>query len=436
MPAPFKGFKANHTAVNVMIPEAVRRNPGLCAVCKGTKHLCGQSICPLIFEARRSFEVSVPRDKYLQGPSPPSFFTGEAGYPAVFAGPLVSPGGDHENILENPSNWLDLDFARLISMRLSLVRSMRRVNVRQNDDRMLGELAQVVMGSNPVDLELALDKPVTPRFSFSFHTPPMGPSGTLERVLYVGNPSVPRRVQSLVDDRAVTASHGIVELWEAGVNEVQITNLLTAGLLGRRRTLVPTRWGITAVDDTLSKTIIARIKKFSVIDSYRGGYYEALGNRFAVVLVPSSWRFEMLESWAPFAGNAAGDYLVPGDRESGKGRTNYASELGGAYYAARLGVVQGLLALRRQAECLVFMEVTKGWLAPLGVWRVREGVRRAMACLSVYESLEAVLGHTLGNMETPRKNWLASSEFIAERTRYVSLDRFLGVSHQNEHSSR
>jgi hypothetical protein len=412
-----------------MIPEAVRRNPGLCAVCKGTRHLCGQSICPLIFEARKTYEVSVPQGRHLYGPSPPSFFAGEAGYPMVFAGPLVSSGGERPGVGENPAGWLDLDFAQLISIRLSLVRSMKRANIKQNDDRVLGELAQVAMSSKPMDIELTLERAVMPRFSFSFHTPPMGPSGTLERVLYIENPSVPRKVQQIVDDRGVAASMGMVELWDAGVNEVQITNLLTGGLLGRRRTLVPTRWGITVVDDTLSKAVITRIKELSVIDAFRAGYHEALGNRFAVVLLPSSWSFEMLESWLPFTGNTVGEYMIPGDRESGKGRSSYASNLGGAYYAARLAVAQGLLNLRRQAKCLVFMEVTKSWLAPLGVWRVREGVRRAMASLSAYDDLEMALGHVLANMETPKKNWLASSEFIAERMNYISLDRFLGASY-------
>jgi hypothetical protein len=52
-------------------------------------------------------------------------------------------------------------------------------------------------------------------------------------------------------------------------------------------------------------------------------------------------------------------------------------ETAGAYYAARLGVLEHLVDRGRQAKCLVLREVTDAYWAPVGVWQVREGVRNA-----------------------------------------------------------
>ncbi|MCJ7450432.1 MAG: hypothetical protein MUP58_01695, partial [Candidatus Nanohaloarchaeota archaeon QJJ-9] len=61
-----------------------------------------------------------------------------------------------------------------------------------------------------------------------------------------------------------------------------------------------------------------------------------------------------------------------------EGRTSYAEETAGGYYAARLGVLEKLRKKQRQAKALVLREVTDEYWAPLGVWVVRETVREAL----------------------------------------------------------
>jgi hypothetical protein len=63
--------------------------------------------------------------------------------------------------------------------------------------------------------------------------------------------------------------------------------------------------------------------------------------------------------------------------EGYEGRTAYVEETAGAYYAARLGVLEHLQERDKQAKCLVLREITDDYWAPVGVWQVREGVRNA-----------------------------------------------------------
>jgi Uncharacterized conserved protein len=133
----------------------------------------------------------------------------------------------------------------------------------------------------------------------------------------------------------------------------------------------------------------------------------------------------MLESWLPFVGVLDdGSNTIPSDSEDGWGRSSYASGLGGAYYAARLAVVEALLGMKRQAEVIVFMEVTKGWLAPLGVWRVREGVRRCFQNVKTFSSLKEAFEEAISNMETHKKSWYRSSRFLRERLSTKTLEQF------------
>jgi len=66
------------------------------------------------------------------------------------------------------------------------------------------------------------------------------------------------------------------------------------------------------------------------------------------------------------------------DREGYEGRTEYVEETSGAYYAARLGVLEELADRDRQAKVFVVRHATDAYWAPVGVWQIRESVRNAV----------------------------------------------------------
>ena len=65
------------------------------------------------------------------------------------------------------------------------------------------------------------------------------------------------------------------------------------------------------------------------------------------------------------------------DSEGEKRKSNY-SPISGAYYSARLAVLEYLRSIRRCASVLVLRQVSQDYWAPLGTWVIREASRKAM----------------------------------------------------------
>jgi len=61
-----------------------------------------------------------------------------------------------------------------------------------------------------------------------------------------------------------------------------------------------------------------------------------------------------------------------------RGRRRYASSITGAYYAARLSIFDHLFHIGRGAGATVLRWITDEYWAPLGVWVIRETVRRLL----------------------------------------------------------
>ena len=112
-----------------------------------------------------------------------------------------------------------------------------------------------------------------------------------------------------------------------------------------------------------------------------------------------------------------------GDFEDHRGRKNYASKVTGAYYAARLGVLEYLQSIRRQAACFVYREITDEYWAPLGVWVIRESVRKALQGKPrTYDTLENAR-FAISN-EVRIKRWSRKSKLF-EQKKQKRLEDFL-----------
>jgi len=110
-----------------------------------------------------------------------------------------------------------------------------------------------------------------------------------------------------------------------------------------------------------------------------------------------------------------------------KGRKNYASNLAGAYYAAKLSILDHLKARRRQAGAIAFLEVRPEWI-PLGVWRFREIARDALnkaEPVGSTDSLENALKTCFSFLETPSWKWLKASKLISYLKAQIKLDAYL-----------
>ena len=221
---------------------------------------------------------------------------------------------------------------------------------------------------------------------------------------------------------------GLEDLYRAGTDPYQLERVLSAGMLGlgRRRRLVPTRWAITATDDTLGKSLIQRLRDLPTLDKPRVYQGEGFGNRFLVLMLPRIWGFDNLEAWLKGAFWASGREhvtVVPAeDWEDHRGRTTYASNTTGGYYATRLAVLEHLVHdVRRQATVIALREITSEYTTPLGVWVVREACRRALSTRPLeFEDLQAALRHMDRHARTP--DWQRHATLLAAVRSQPSLD--------------
>jgi hypothetical protein len=315
--------------------------------------------------------VAVEGKESFSGKSP-NIFVGRTGYPHVFSGVLAGEFVTDEH--DNPKRWASEKYTiqSIVSLRSTLINSRFRTDVRTFSDRLSSITKEVAMARSPVDMEVSLDR--KPRFTLSLSEDiaPFGPSVGLKSAKITENVKVLPAVEKAVDADDLKAGHAIAELYQKDVDEHQLTKLISAGALGMKteRKLVPTRWSITAVDDTLGKRMISQVKDYAVHEYavFSGNF---LGNHYLVFLFPDVWSYELFESYV--MSNA-----VMTDHEGYSGRKEYASETVGGYYAARLALLEYLVRVKRQATCLVLRFITDEYTVPLGVWVVRTAARNTM----------------------------------------------------------
>lgn len=389
-------------------PKVVGRGM-VCVRCRGSRFLCGKPRCPILVQVSSYLSHAPIGERRIVGDSPPAFFVGRMGYPKVFAGPLVPPTRGDTSILDLPERWVGLGIDEIVSFRVRLVRGVSKVDVRRCDNEVLDVIQELALSSKPVGVEMGLRKPPTKSFVLDDDVQPLGPSAPLDSVELDLGVCADHRIEKVYSDTDLPANAAILELYSAGVPISRVQKSLSAGLLGlgRSRRLVPTRWSITAVDDTIGKTLVGRVRGYPWIGEYRVHEFDHLDNRFVVVLVPDAWGFEFMEAWYP------GTTWNPGERavyllsscEYYRGRKSYAP-IGGCYYAARFALVEHLVRLGRQARAIVFREAYPGYLMPVGVWHVRESVRKALASPPVrFDTLEEALSYVSTRLRVPLVCW-------------------------------
>lgn len=393
---------------------------------RGSAPLCSVPACPLVQKVLGFADKPARPGTELMGPSPPAVFVGRFGYPKVALGPLLPPVPEMASPLlaQSPAEWAAAavrrganasadassarksDIAEILAMRSRLVRSKATMQVTAPRDsaRALEVSRALAMADKPLDTEVTLKKP--PKLDFQpkvdNFAAPMGPSVDVVDARVLSSPSVPRKVDAIVSDIHADAATGTQEMYEGGISTYQIQRLLSVGLLGleRRRKLVPTRWSITATDDIIGKQLMEQIKDFPQIDAPQVFAADLFGNDFHVILWGAPLGFEMIEAWQ----GEDGEWGVGHDWEGHEGRTSYADSITGAYYAARLSVLEQLAERQRQARIFVYREITEEYWAPLGVWVIREAVKNAMQGKGlVFEDLASAMRHV--ERRTRWKEW-------------------------------
>jgi hypothetical protein len=395
--------------------------------------MCGINPCPLLSKVRArlpTYEISTFDE--MIGPSPPSVFVGRYGYPDVRVGPsaawILEEEEFNDHITGDPADLFGRSLEEVAVRHSNLITGSKRAKITSplNPNKILETTQEIAMASKSVDIELDFVNKVKLNGSPSFDTmsTPLGPSGEVLRAEIVGNANIPRKVDSIVEETDLLANDAVKELGSSSIGESHISRLLSTGLLGKQgnRKLVPTRWSITATDDMLSKNLWEKIRDYSSIDKtlvYKSTY---LDNSFYIILTPGIWAYQMIENWTNGSLWSESNQSLKTDWEDNEPRTDYASNVTGAYYAAKLGVMESLNRSRKSAACLVWRDIGPGYWAPVGVWLIRETVRDAMKQQpKIFDSLNEAVEHLSITVSSP--NELKKSWFV-KRQKQTRLDSF------------
>ena len=322
----------------------------------------------------------------LDSTSPPSVFIGsKLRYPLVNVG-ILSPLEKDENawLYDDERYWADNNFQinDVIKIREGLLNS--RFQSKVGDSRLNKKFVQIAqeiaVASKPVDIEIELKNKLNIETKKDRVITPHGMHAGLKKAKITNNVRIHRRVEKVINDD-IKASEGIKYLYKKNFDEYVLSKILSVGVLGLRtgKKLVPTRWSITATDDTIGKQLLEKVRDYKWIENYELFFGEFMGNQYLILLFPNVFSYELFELYLPGSSwNPSEEVKAATDFESYFGRKNYASNTSGGYYAARLPILEYLNNMKRQASVFAIRIETPSYWASLGVWIVRESVRKAL----------------------------------------------------------
>jgi len=423
---------------------------GLCPWCKRVKIFSSEERCAIHVKAAllASHSVQFDTDK-IEGSSPPGVFVGRFGYPNLLVGPMVPPLSGSTEILDTPEWWMGKDFDEIVDFRYSLLRCHKKANIADasRGGRFIESLQEIAMMNESVDAELVLAKKPKKILDLREDSQPFGPIAPLTS-FKMGNTSIDRRIEKTYYDKDLKADDAIDQLCRQGVLVTRIQRAFSMGMFGvqKRRKLVPTRWSITAVDSNLGLRSIERIKENPTIDEYRVYKYRYLDNIYVGILTPESWKFEWIEAWfepellavsfpdtnfaddVEMSSYVSSDGYRPamlGDSEEFHGRRDYAKP-GGCYYAARFAIAEYLESIGRQAGSIMLREIHPGYIMPVGVWNVRESLRKLLReGYERFDTLNAALDYACTILEIPKKNWIETSVLLQQAYFQRKISEFM-----------
>jgi len=331
--------------------------------------------------------------------SPPSVFIGsKLRYPLVNVG-ILSPLEKDDNawVYDDAKYWAEQDFQiqDVVKLRDSLLNSRFQSKVQDSrlNKKFVNLAQEIAVAAKPVDVEIELQNSLNFRRDKDKVVTPQGMRAGLKKATITGNVKIHKKVDKVMNDE-IKAAEGMRLLYKSNFDEYTLSKILSVGVMGLKKDkrFVPTRWSITATDDTLGKQLLEQIRDYKWIENYELFFGEFLGNQYIILMFPNVWSYELFELYYPGSSwNPSNEMKASTDFESYSGRKTYASNTAGGYYATRLPILKYLNNIKRQASVLAIRLETPSYWAALGVWVVRESVKKALQTGMKFDSREELL---------------------------------------------
>ncbi|HEY9701767.1 MAG TPA: hypothetical protein V6C58_04945, partial [Allocoleopsis sp.] len=224
----------------------------LCFRCAG-KGKCDRKICILKehLHIRKAFNDSSKKDFFGENYN---IMIGHHNYPNVNVGLLNTDTTIKDESIDDTKHWVEnkYDINDIIQKRSMLINSSFKSNIKGFNDRLMDVFSEVSLSDRPVDTEIYLDKKPQFKLVFNNEVSPHGPRVELERARITENVHIPKIVDKLTSDE-ITSRESLKILYTKGFDNQYLTKILSSGQTGldANKKLVPTRWSITAVDDSI-----------------------------------------------------------------------------------------------------------------------------------------------------------------------------------------
>jgi hypothetical protein len=402
----------------------------LCAKCKG-RLWCGKERCPLLVKFYAQTKVKPLIDStFLEGSSPPSVFIGYWNYPKVFVGPMLPPQHGDTSIMDTPELWYDKTIEEIVNFRFQLVRGKFLTNIKNFEGKIIERTREIALAENSPDAEVEFKSKPIGRIVLNDEVQPFGPSAPLLR-LDIGNYKINKKIEKAHYDTDLKARNAVINLYSNGVLVSKIQKAFSVGAFGleRNRKFVPTRFSITAVDSLISENLMEKVKSYPVLNEFYVYEDVHLGNRWIVLMIPREWCYEMIEAWYPKTlwNPVSKETVMFSEYEFYDGRTTY-SQIGGCYYSGRLASVEHLNQERRQGGVVILREAHPEYIMPLGVFVVREGVRKTLKNKPLkFNSLKESLNYISKRLDIPINRWIENSNVLRDTLQQKRIIDFLKV---------
>ena len=272
----------------------------------------------------------------------------------------------------NSSNVVKKDYSEIVKLKAkNILGSTNKIYVKDVNDRINTELLDIYKSKKLVEFsskfenELKFNKIVVDKIA--------GIGGSKNELISLKaneNISTSKQIEKYSNED-IKSKEAIISLYEKGINEHQIINLLALGNFGIQinKKLVPTKWAISVYDQIIEKYLYQKITKFNCINNYEIYYYEDKGNFFLVILFPEVFSCEIIEQF---------DEILEQDYVSNNNKLNKSEpETAGGFWASKLAIQEYLYKRKKQAS-YISIRIIDGYDIPLGVVFVRESLRETM----------------------------------------------------------
>jgi DNA repair protein NreA len=391
------------------------------------------------FESKRDDEYIGMKEKpfhlpksiitHFSGNSPPEIFIGKYNYPNINVGILSPNTFEDSEEYSMPELWHKNKFSisRILENRNKLIYSRFKAEIKKPASNSLSTLQEISMAYKPVSTEFFLKKPPKIRIKKTNYHPIITNQAPLERARLQENPKIKKEVDYLISDTDSKSANSIIELHKSNTSISNIIKILSAGLLGLKsqRKLVPTRWSITATDDTISKNLLKKIRYYKESTKIQLFHSEYNGNHYEILLLPGNFSFEVIEAEIKHTPYGDKKVLFWKDHENFHGRKKYANSVTGAYYSNRLALTEYLEKIKRQCTALFFREVKPSYYSPLGVGILREASRYAFQKNpETFNTIAEALNRAQQRLLLPISEFSNKSKLLSEYGKQKKLSDF------------